>query len=110
MTSMIRCSAWWSASVTRLMSLLMFNAKTGARAFNENGSGLGGRHQWQPKKCVERNILVMHGRDMGRHHSTRLHFDNAEVQPFGLTVVNLLHERLKSPLKWIELSLILLLV
>ena len=44
----------------KIDELLMFNAKTGARAFNENGAGLAGGINGNRKKRVEGNILVMH--------------------------------------------------
>ena len=43
----------------KVEDLLMFNAKSDTRAFNENGSGLAGRINGNSKKRVKGYILFM---------------------------------------------------
>ena len=45
----------------KVEELLVFNANTAARAFNENGAGLAGRINGNRKKRVEGYILFMRG-------------------------------------------------
>ena len=43
----------------KINDLLVFNAKTSARAFHENSSGLAGCINGDRDECVERNILAI---------------------------------------------------